>query len=180
MEVENWIDQKKELYSLILNFLESEKDSEDEFQVLMKIIDNQEIVKNKHSIKEIFQILYKIGDNHHRTTDFFTRLARIFKYLTKEWLPIDNTEIFSIYKKNKRLLFHLLEHEIITPDASNLQYLNDSKNNYYFFPVIKNLLDEETKKSQENEIKQKFNESIENFESKIKEGEDDSPFCKMI
>lgn len=47
MEVETWVKQKKELYTPILSFLESESESEDEFRALTKIIYDQEIIKNE-------------------------------------------------------------------------------------------------------------------------------------
>ena len=186
MEVESWVKEKKELYTPILSFLESEKESEDEFRAITKIVEDQEIVKNERSTREIFQLLYKIGDNHHRTSDFYNRLVRIFQYLKKEQLLIKDTEIFDIYKANKRLLLLLFEHKIIIPDESIVKYLieqndsNDQQLKYYFFSEIKNYLTEEMKKSIENQIKKEFNISVEIFEAKVKEGVNDLPVCNII
>ena len=181
-----WIKKSKELYNPLLIFLESESDSEDEFQALTKIIDDQEIVKNEQSIKDMFQLLYKIGDNHHRTADFFNRLGQIIQYLAKKPLLIENKKIFDIYKRNKRLLLLLFEHKVIIPDESILRYLmknrdsNGQKLYYYFFSEIKDYLGKRKQKRIKYIIQQKFNENIESFESKIKEGENDSLICKLI
>ena len=138
MEIELFMKRKKELYTSILRFLESEIDSEEEFFALTKIIDDQEIVKNEQSIKEIFQLLYKIGDNHHRTAEFFDRFVRIAKYLKKYELPIKDVEIIDIYKRNKRLLHLFLEHKIIILNDSIVGYLKKiyksriKRASYYF------------------------------------------------
>lgn len=186
MEVEAWIKQKKELYTHILSFLESESDSKNDFLALTKIIEYQKIVKNEQSIKETLQLLCKIGCNYHRCSVFFNRLALIIEYLKKEVLPIKDTEIIDIYKSNKRLLLLLFEHKVINLDESNTKYLFEKNNSTdkqlkYFFPEIKKKkIDEKTKNDIEHKITEEFNISIEKFESKIKEGENDSTICKLI
>ena len=47
MDIQDFLKKIKELYPAVLNFFDSESNSDDEFQVLTKIIDGQEISKNR-------------------------------------------------------------------------------------------------------------------------------------
>ena len=171
MEIEAWVKEKKELYTHILRFLESEGDSENEFQLLTKIVDDQEIVKNERSLKETFQLLYKIGSNHHRSSELFNRLSRIIEYLKKNDLQIQKEEIMNIFKSNKPLLLFLFEQEILISDESIVKYIMDSSEQelYFYFSLgIKDYIEEE------------FQENFDTFISKMKEGLNDSYICKII
>ena len=51
---------------------------------------------------------------------------------------------------------------------------------YYLFSKIKNFIKDKERKSLEKEITQIFNENIETFEMKCKNGENDSYLCSLI
>ena len=97
MELEAFINKKKDFYNAILSFIDSESESEDEFRTITKFIDDQEIIQNEEIIREMFSLLYAIGSNHHRTPYFFDRLGMIFEQLRKKRLPIIHKEIYQIY-----------------------------------------------------------------------------------
>lgn len=70
MEIEKEIDKRKELQSLILNFID--KDDGD-FQSLTKFINDNNISKTKIDLQDLLHLLAKIADNHYRGVNFFSK-----------------------------------------------------------------------------------------------------------
>ena len=187
MEVEAYIHEVKELYPFVLNFIQAEENSEEEeFDSLTEVIDKQKIVKNRDSFLELAQLLYNIGDNYQRTVKLLNKIGLIFQYLNKEQLPISYEELFDIYKSNNLLLLLLFVKKVLQPFPSILKILknckdsNGQKLSYYLFSEIKNSIDDDERKSLEKEITQIFDETIETFEKKCKNGENGSYLCSLI
>lgn len=86
----------------------------------------KKLLKKEQSTNEIIKLLYIIGDNHHRSSDFFNRLIQVIEYLTKERLHINDKEIIDVFKGNKRLLLLFFEHKIKNPDENcNLMFFRN-------------------------------------------------------
>lgn len=116
IEIEAIIQKMKYCYSALLNFIDASDDTENEYEKLINIFENQKILENKGEIILLFQLISKISDNHHRTTQFFEKLEKIFNYLIKDSSSYIST-FFNDYKNyNKRLIFLLLETKLIKPD----------------------------------------------------------------
>ena len=64
MEIELCIQQKKEFYSSLMNFIESPDDFETDF--LTKCFEKHEILQNKEEELLTLKLLSKIFSNHHR------------------------------------------------------------------------------------------------------------------
>lgn len=175
MDIESCIKKSKELYTFILNFLESENNSEREFLSFTKVFDKQDILNNRNLFLNLLRLLYFIGDNYHRTSDFLIKLGQIFQYLAKDnQMPISNSDIFDIYKTNKRLLLFLFEQKFIIPDETILKLImknkdaNGYKFYYYLYPEIKKYLGKRKIKHIEYEIQQKFKVNLDTFENAVK------------
>ena len=173
--------KKKELYSAILNFLDSEKSqSEDKFKLLIQIIDDQEILNSETSVLKIFYLLSILEENHHRIPYFNDKLGLIFDYLSYYLIPKSSSEIINYTKERKRFLLLLFEHNIIQMNELIERNIAKNKNlktlKYYLCPKVKYFLGKRYKE----EIRNKFKENIESFELKIKQGENNSPICKLI
>lgn len=184
MEIENIIEKRKELYSALICFIESSENNENEFESFIDNFEKQCIVQNKEETLSFFQLLSKLADNHHRSSDFFDKFEKIFQYLKKSTQISEFITDYSNY--NKRILFLLFEKNYIKPNQKFFDDFNEnrksiqkeksfSKRNfnefqfcYYLYPSIKHYISEEMQKDIENEILQKFDEQIESFESKSK------------
>ena len=124
MEIESLIKKMKDINSALIDFIEATDDHEVEFKTLIDFFEKQQILENKDEIQLSFQLISKISDNHHRTSDFFDKLEKIFKYLIKD-IPSPISYFIPDYTNyNKRILFLLLEKGFIKPDETFLnQYL---------------------------------------------------------
>ena len=198
MEIEGLVKKMKDIYTALIDFIEATDDSDAEYITLIEVLEKQEILENKDEVRLLFQLISKIADNHHRMPDFFDKLEKIFHYLIKD-IPSKISYFIPNYRKyNKRILFLLLEKRFVKPDETFLiQYLQskevkkisllfDQKETnlfqiyYYLYPKMREFLEEKVEKQVEEEILQKYSETISKFEEKCQKGENDSYICSLI
>lgn len=77
MEFQEYIHQKKEFYTLLLSYLESNDSDEIDYSNLMKQLKNDKFQTNHEEFKELLQLLNKISKNHHRKAGFFSKINQI-------------------------------------------------------------------------------------------------------
>ena len=179
MDIQSYFNQMKMIQSIILNYIESYHNAEENYQNIIQFFNDQKIKTNKYLLKSILHLLLKISNNHYRLPYFFIKIENIIQYLLENikqtW---SNFEIFHIFKSNKRILLFLIEEKIIDIDSKIYKIINNGKYaqaNYteYFFPEIKHYLNEE----QNEALFEKYHEK---FEEKRKTGENDNYICELI
>lgn len=187
MEIEAFIQKKKALYSTLLNFLDKSADFEEEFQLLIQVFDDQEILQNRGETINLFHLLSKIEENHHRTANFYEKFEQIFNYIINEKkFTISSSELFQFFKKSKRMLLLLLEKKFLIPDDSILKEILKLRDLYgyrysiYLYSGIKPFINEQQQQEIEKTIIKMHESDIENFIKKCRIGENDSPLCKLI
>ena len=121
IEIENFITKMKDIYSVLIIFIDTRDDTEDEFKKLINIFEKHKIFENKGEVKLIFRLISKIFDNYHRTSEFLDKLEKIIQYLIKDFSSSIPNFILDYTKYNKKLLFLLLEKKIIKPDDAFLK-----------------------------------------------------------
>lgn len=67
MEIQQYIDEMKELQEHVLNYLNDEENIYD----LTSSFNDYKISNDKHLLKSILHLLVKIANNHHRLFNFF-------------------------------------------------------------------------------------------------------------
>ncbi|KAK8854148.1 hypothetical protein M9Y10_016705 [Tritrichomonas musculus] len=183
--IQDLLKNMNEFSQVILNILDSDSETEELFTKLTKYLDDHNIKQDKSEIKLILHTITKISNNHHRMSNFFDKIERIFKLFTAEIQNFfTNIEIFHIFKENKRLLLFLFEEKIITPDnimckiITSKEYEN-KKYPEYFFPEFERFYDQKTL----NNIKSnnsKIDFKSPSFLEKRRIGENDSPASLLI
>ena len=183
MNLQEYLEKKTEVQTSLLDFLDNEEISEDNFENIINLFEDQKIQEDKQEFISILRLIKKVSKNHHRSSSFFPKIERIFKYL-KDLMNqnLNNFEIFNFFKGNKRILLFLIQEKIITLDQSIVDVMTNekySKMNYssYFYPEIQNFLD----KSKKEEIEREgFLDNLEIFEENRKIAENDKFICKLI
>ena len=196
MSFQKYLDMMKDIHENILNYLEEETKTEENFQILKDIFNNTKISDSQYDLLSLLHLISKIGNNFHRFPNFFAKIERIllfFKEDIKKYFP--NSEIFNIFESNKRILLFLIEQQIIVIDEyitkkiSKTDKYIKSKYPQYFQPEIQPFINEKWfPKYDPNDQDLKKNEWVEeikkelpeNFYEKRKEGENDSQICKFI
>ena len=185
MEIEKFIAQNKKLQENILLFLDNDDNNDDYFSNLINFFGDQNICSDKQELSLIFHLITSISNNHHRQTCFFTKIEQILLHFRNDIFQyFTNYEIFNIFKSNKRILLFLIEEKIIEIDKSisysiafKFWYLNYY---FYFFPEIKNFIEDQKREEIENEMNKLNLTDIEIFNKKRKDGENDNYICHLI
>lgn len=148
MSIEKYLDEMRVIQEKLLEFLDNRANSEENFLKLKQVFDDQKIIDDPHKLKSVLNLLTKIANYHYRGSGFFEKIERIllfFKFRIKEFYT--NSEIFTIFKKNKRILLFLLENEMIIFDNYIAKKITDKFCHYnyieYFTPELKPFINEE-------------------------------------
>ena len=161
-----------------LNFILSQENKEEDSLNLTKLLDNPNVKKDSSKLREVLHLISKVSENHFKNHDFMQKIESIILIFKEQINQIfTNKEVWTIFRKNKRILLFLLNNKIITVDSSIANKIAHEADHYqcYFYPEIKPFIKEELRASIESKIN-----SINNFEEKRKEGENDSYICQLI
>ena len=169
MEVKQCIDGIKNIQNNLLLFLDDKNNEEENFLNLIELFEKHQIVQDHNKLYSFLYLLAKISNNHYRSTNFFQKIEKILTILKD---PIKkfykNTQIFSIFKKNRRIILFLIETQIISIDESILLEISDRDN----FIINTNLIQYLFPKS--------LNTPPENFYEERRIGENDTYLCELI
>ena len=151
MSIEEYLEENKSIQDTLLDYLDNDTRSEEEFHNLIKLFDNKKIHSDKYKIKSLFNLILQISNNHHRNHNFFSKIEQILKLFKGDIKQnFSNSEIFLIFKGNKRLLLFLIEEKLITVDEYMAKKIINEKNgldpNYpkYFQPEIQPFINEKS------------------------------------
>ena len=196
MSFEEFVDKMKSIQIALLDFLEDESDeSEDKFEYLINLISSHKIINDKYEFKALLQLMNNISLLHRRCPNFISKNERLLRHFKKDIQKyFSNSEIFKIFKLNKRILLFLIEEKMMTIDEyifSQITSKKYAKEKYieYFQPEIKQFLTNGNieKHGSINEILQneefleKMNKEVEKyFYEKRREGENDDYLCELI
>ena len=79
-------------------------------------------------LQAILYLLKSISINHYRTSNFFLKIEKIFSNIKNEiLLYFTNSEIFNIFKSNKRILLLLIELNILIIDKDIAFIISNEK-----------------------------------------------------
>ena len=178
-------EKMKTIQSVLLEFLEDESNAEENSENFFKLVSEYHQTEDKYKFKSILRLINAIANNHQRVPNFIFKVERILGQMKQDLQNyFSNSEIFEIFKDNKRILLFLIEEKLITIDKYIFSLITSyefQSKNYaeYFFPEIKPFLTKENIEKYQNE-NPKLREISEEFYEKRKEGENDSYLCELI
>lgn len=176
MKIQLYIDQKKKLNNLLLNFLENSDEISHDFQDLTKFFKEIQLGSNSDELKFILKLISKVSNNHIRQANFIDKIEQVLLFMKDHLLKqISNLDILTIFKNNRRILLFLLKKEIVKLDKSNIYLIYDHC--HFFYPEIQSIIDDKFLKSIEKEI---LKLDSDKFESNRQLGENESIICSLI
>lgn len=178
MNINEYIDQKKQLHYFLLSYIDSETDVAYNYQILIDFIEYTKLLENKGELREFLHLISILLKYHHRHQNFFEKFEIIIKFLEKDIKrTFTNFEFFLMMKSNKRFLLFLFKTEIIKIDQNIVNFFIGSNKNYchYFYPEVKEFLDQKLRIKIEEEISY-----IKNFDDQRKTGENETYLCNLI
>ena len=187
--MESHIEEKKNLYTLILKFLEESDDPNDDDarKNLINYIKSHQIEGDTEEMYQFLEIIKNIGEYHHHDQRFDENLNQLlFHYKDQIKRTLSNPEIFNIFQNNKKVVLFLLQNGIITfSDEIYTEMIYKIENNgnrycHFFIPELENFAGEEKMKFVKNELLKAEPTIFTNYEEKREEGENDSYICSLI
>ncbi|KAK8888125.1 hypothetical protein M9Y10_039186 [Tritrichomonas musculus] len=193
MSFQEYLDTMKDIEGNIVYFLEEEANSEENFLILESKFNDTKKSDSKYYLLSLMHLISNIVYNHYRFPNFFARIERILLFFKEDIKKyFSNSEVFNIFRSNKRILLFLIEQQLIIIDeyivrkiAKTDQYIR-AKYPQYFQPEIQPFINEKwfTKydpNTKENEWVEEIKKELpENFYERRKEGENDSQICELI
>lgn len=188
MSLQQYIDEKKDIYTCFLNFLDnSSDDDENEFRVIEEKINNDKYAEDPDEICQILYIIQSIASHHHNGNNFIEKIKKIILYL-KDRIKKDlsDIKIFYMFMNNKAIIKFLLESEIISFSKELFKAMtsevspNGTKYWHFFNTEMKSFVDNSKKPEKRLDFLLKDPKILENFEEKRKEGQNDSYICGLI
>ena len=186
-KIEKYIEEKKEIYDILMLFIENTENDTYEKDCL-SLIDNifhqsQEEEELGEKIEQFFQLIVNIANNHHREKTFFNKIYQIienYQYQIKQ--TFSNRRIFDIFKSNKKILLFLFENKIITIDSEIYKEIEYNENGFiqFFYPEFKEFLEEGKRHAIEKELLEIDPKIFESFDQKRHEGENDGYIYHLI
>ena len=185
--------KKKEIQSILLNLIDNSDSIKTTFEDLYHF-DTYKIQQDREEMKEFFNLLVIITNNHHRNPGFFNKISIIIEFFSKYIKQtFSNYEIFDIFKKSKPLLLILLNKKILLFDEaiSNLivhmetisQFNKNKKYEFhsqFFYPEIKNYISQFSEKKIREQLLLYDSNVFDNFNEKRLIGENESYLCEII
>ncbi|KAK8854156.1 hypothetical protein M9Y10_016713 [Tritrichomonas musculus] len=198
MQLEKYINDKKEFYETLISFLDDESNAVNEkdfFNYLNKL----NLDQYKTEMKQFIVLLSKISQNHQRSPSFIQKFVKIlcnYQYAIKDYFSI--SDLFDIFNHSKSifLLIYAVKMPKI-PDLTN-RFWDDigikfPKNHEYikgiYYKINRNEIIRKFKEnmdldyslqSKKKELSEKLDHFIENFDFDQEVGENDSPICQII
>ena len=184
MELQKCIKAWRNVYKCLISFVENEEDID--FGIKFEIFDKDfnffEESGNHEDLKSLLHLILKIANNHHRTPQFNNKIEKILLYFfTKIKQTLSNSEIFQLFKNNKKILLFLFRNKIITVNKEISDFiLVKFTYRHFFYPEIKNFISENERKITEEELLALDSNILINFDEKRTIGENDSYICQLI
>ena len=186
MEIKEYVEKKQKIQNGLLKIINDSDDNEENFDNFFKIITDQKICENRYELKATLSLLVKISNNHYRLPTFFQKIEKILFYFKNSIEQhLTNTEIFHIFSSNKRILLFIIEEKMLSIDDTIIDFMEKDNNQTcfyieYFYPEIKDFLNEEFKNDIENEVEELKNQNMNKYNEKRKNGENDQYICQLI
>lgn len=80
MIYQEYLSEKREIYDVLIQFIEDESENDYNFQELLDIFNRQKIQETEEELSLFFRLLVQISNNHHRFPIFFEKIKRILQY----------------------------------------------------------------------------------------------------
>ena len=148
MSISSYLEKMKQIQYNLLVFTDRDQNKEENYQNLIDQFNGFQVRKQQSEIKLIFQLIMQISNNHHRSSNFFQKLEKVLLYFTDSFNKyFTNSEIFDLFKNNKRILLFLFKKKIITIDDYIKNYFSET-NDYkkYFEKELNNFVNQNSQK----------------------------------
>ena len=192
MNLDEYLEKMKKIQEKLLVYLESNEKNE----TLHNILEDTRFHEDRYELISLLHFVLRISNNHHRDDIFDSKIEEILRFFKEDIkTKIPNSELFHIFKSNKKILLFLHQEGLFKFDNQITKIITQKKYvqaHYpqYFSPEIREFLDDKwypkvlkeedcfPKKLEEEDW---FTKGLpENFNEKRIKGENDDYICELI
>ncbi|KAK8838319.1 hypothetical protein M9Y10_035742 [Tritrichomonas musculus] len=180
MNIDEYLEQMKEIQEKIIQLLDTNEDSETHFENLQKILEDFKIRFDKQKIKSLLYLIARISQHHFQYPSFYDKLLKILMLFIDEIkLYFSSSEVLKIFQKNKRIILFFIEEEIIMMNEQIAEKMISNENYIkYFYPELKHFMNKEKR---DHYYREEYDESnLEQFNAKRKIGKNDNYIAQLI
>ena len=165
----------KEIQRSLLDYIDNETKTEENYENLFNIICERKILQDKYEMKIILKMISQISKNHHRNSMFSSKINRILKKISNTIRKhFTSYEIFLIFKGSRNIILFLIKENIITINNDIYKKMTNQKSiktryHLYFKPELQKY----------NNQKFRNNSSVD-LDERRKIGENDNYICYLI
>ena len=172
--MEEFLSQMKEIQKYLLFFIEEEKDSQENFIILVQLLKKFKITERFHDLKSFLLLLSQVAQNHCHSTNFYDKIETIFNMLKKEMLhKFTSKEIFDLFSGNKRIILFFLNENYLKIDKIIEDYIFQ-QNECFYLEQLTILNEGQLNMNKENQ------KMLDTFKINRKIGENDDFTCQLI
>ena len=136
MDIEEYLIGNQEIQQVFLDFLEDESNSERYLTELYKEIEKRNIKRSRMKVLDFLNFISRVIDNHHHCENFFTKIATVVAYFSKEIKEFfKDSDVYNIFQSSPQFICQLIDKQIITADITFLA--KNIPTFYVLFPKIK-------------------------------------------
>ena len=112
--LKEYLDKMTKIQVNLLELLENEEKEANEF---IKFLLEEKVDTNLIELNSVFHLILRIFNNHNHTPTSSSKLFQILSYFQNNLKEnFINSEIFTIFRNNKKILLFLFEQKILIPD----------------------------------------------------------------
>ena len=185
MDITKYLDEMRNIEEYFQVFLDEEENIEKNLNNLNIKFEDMKIRNNKHDLRLLLHFISSLCDNYYRSPTFYIKIERILQIFKDEIKKFYlNSEIFNIFKQNKRILLFLINEQLLTVDEYVFKKIITSeyiekKYPQYFAPEIKRI--ENEKWFPKDELAEDLEKGQpDNFNELRNKGENERFICKLI
>ena len=178
MEIDEILIKKKNLQSLILDFIENDDTDYDYLEKITRFITNSNITNNKQNLQDLLHMILNISNNHIRNSSFINKLIQIFLFILQDiQINFSDKDIYNIFKSNKLLILFLIENKIIIPSEELIRNIitkfrpGKLQYRYFLYPTIKKYINKNEQDEIEKEITERYEFDLNTFHQNCQKGE---------
>ena len=182
MTFEECLQEMKNIQEKLHDYLEDNENN----TTLEDIFEDNRFHEDQNELIPLLHFVSKIFNNHYRDENFCSKIEEILLFFKEDMkTKLSNSELFHIFKSNKKILLFLQQEGILTFDEQIVKkIINDKylKANYpeYFSPEIRPFINEKWFTDDLKRNEWFTNELPADFYEKRKTGENDGYICELI
>lgn len=88
MSIQRILEENQNIQSSLLDFIDDESNTNENFQTLQKFFNDYKIREDLHKLKSLLLMLVKISNDHHRIPDLYVKIEQILLFFFKRYQKI--------------------------------------------------------------------------------------------